>query len=298
MPRNTMKRFDVIALGEILIDELRIGDKTVANVGGAPANFVRGAARMGLRCAFIGAVGDDKRGRDCILALVADSVEPLCSVKHAATTVALVTLDGSGDRDFRFVRGADAMLTEADVHASAIASSGVLHIGTLSLSAEPARSATLAALSAAEKAGVSVSCDVNYREALWPSPEAAREAALSVLPKVTYLKVSGEEAELLVGAAPPEKAAAMLAELGPSVVAVTLGADGAVVYSGGETMRVAAKPVKAVDTTGAGDAFWAAFLACLLRSGAEGEVSPELARRCAEAGAEAAAECVSRPGAL
>ena len=293
-----MKRYDVTALGEILIDELKTGEKTVSNVGGAPANFARGAARMGLKSAFIGAVGDDKRGRGCILALVEDSVEPLCSVKRAATTVALVTLDELGDRDFQFVRGADALLTEADVPASAIAASGILHIGTLSLSAEPVRSATLAALRAAKEAGVPVSCDVNYRGALWPSPEAAREAALSVLPEVTYLKVSGEEAELLVGALPPEEAAERLAELGPKIVAVTLGVEGAVVFSGGKTVRAAAKPVRAVDTTGAGDCFWAAFLAYMIRSGAEGEISPELAQKCAEAGAEAAAECVSRPGAL
>jgi fructokinase len=293
-----MKRYDVTALGEILIDELKTEDGTVANVGGAPANFARGAARMGLKSAFIGAVGDDRQGRNCILALVGDSVEPLCSVKHAATTVALVTLDASGDRDFRFVRGADALLTETDIPVSAIASSGILHIGTLSLSEEPVRGATLAALAAAKEAGVPVSCDVNYREALWPSPETARDAALSVLPEVSYLKVSGEEAELLAGAMPPEKAAEELAALGPKIVAVTLGADGAVVFSGGSTVRIAAKPVSVVDTTGAGDSFWAAFLACMIRSGAEGEISPELAQRCAEAGVEAAAECVSRQGAL
>ena len=293
-----MKRYDVTALGEILIDELKTGNDSVSNVGGAPANFARVAARMGLKSAFIGAVGDDIRGRECILALVGDSVEPLCSVKRAATTVALVTLDGSGERDFRFVRGADAMLSEADVPVSAIASSGILHIGTLSLSSDPARSATLAALRAAKEAGVPVSCDVNYREALWPSPEAAREAALSVLPEVTYLTVSGGEAVLLVGAMPPEEAAEKLSLLGPKTVAVTLGAEGAVVCSGGRTVRTAAKPVRAVDTTGAGDSFWAAFLACMVRNGAEGELSPELALKCAEAGAQAAAKCVSRTGAL
>ena len=101
-----MQRYVVTALGEILIDELKTGSDTVSNVGGAPANFARVAARMGLKSAFLGAVGDDIRGRECILALVGDSVEPLCSVKRAATTVALVTLDGSGERDFRFVRAA------------------------------------------------------------------------------------------------------------------------------------------------------------------------------------------------
>ena len=293
-----MKRIDVVSLGEVLTDELRLGDRSVSNVGGAPANFARGASRMGLRCAFIGAVGDDERGRECLRALRDDGVELFCPVKRADTTLALVTLDGSGDRDFRFVRGADALLTAEDVDGEAISAARVLHVGTLSLSCEPARSATLAALAAAKKAGTAVSCDVNYREALWPSPEAAREAALSVLPGVTYLKVSGEEAELLVGAAQPAEAAEKLAELGPGVVAVTLGAGGAVVFSAGRTVRVPAKPVEVVDTTGAGDAFWAAFLARMLRSGAAGELSPELARECAEAGAEAAAECVSRPGAM
>ena len=293
-----MKTYDVVSLGEVLIDELRLGDRSVANVGGAPANFARGASRMGLRCAFIGAVGDDERGRECLRALKDDGVETLCAVKSAGTTLALVTLDESGDRSFKFIRGADALLTEADVDAGAIAAARVLHVGTLSLSAEPARSATLAALAAAKKAGTAVSCDVNYREALWPSAEAAREAALSVMPDVTLLKVSGEEAELLAGAGSPEEAAAYLASLGPATVAVTLGADGAVVFSQGKTLRVPAKPADAVDTTGAGDAFWAAFLAQLLRSGAAGEASPELAKACAEAGAEAAAACVSRPGAL
>ncbi len=294
-----MKEFDVTALGELLTDELRTREGTVSSVGGAPANFVRGAARRGLRCAFIGAVGADERGRICVEAVKADGVHAVCPVKPADTTLALVTLDASGDRSFRFVRGADALLGPSDVSAELIARSRILHIGTLSLSAEPARSATLAALAAARENGVPVSCDVNYRGALWESPDEARRAALGVIPEVTLLKVSGEEAELLTGESSPYAAGKKLAELGPSLVAVTLGADGAVIISGGEAFSVPAEPVHAVDTTGAGDSFWGAFLACLLADGWNGgEVSVELARRCATSGTAAASECVTRIGAL
>lgn len=294
-----MKDIDVVTVGELLTDELRTEAGAVSSVGGAPANFVRGAARRGLRCAFIGAVGDDERGRACIEAVEKDGVLALCAVKRADTTLALVTLDGSGERSFRFVRGADALLSPADVDEQVIARSRVLHMGTLSLSAEPARSAALSALAAAKKNGVPVSCDINYRDALWTSPRQAREAALSVLPDVTLLKASGEEAELLTGESSPFAAAEKLAGLGPTLAAVTLGADGAVIKTGKSTFHVPARRVTAADTTGAGDSFWGAFIACLLAEGWNGgEVCAELARKCAAAGTDAAAECVTHIGAL
>lgn len=290
---------DITALGEILIDELVLEDRTVSSVGGAPANLVRTASKTGLSCALIGAVGDDENGKACVSSLIDSGVSPFCPVKKAPTTVAVVSLDGRGDRSFAFHRGADSMLEAGDVSENQISGSRMLHIGTLSLSAEPVRTATVTALEYARKHGVPVSCDVNYRDALWPSETAAREAAVSVLPYVTLLKVSQEEAELIAGCPDPADAAEKLAGLGPEAVAVTLGENGAVVHASGKQLRIAAKPVKAVDTTGAGDSFWGAFLACLLRSGWRGgPIGTALAERCSAAGTEAAAECVQKHGAI
>lgn len=275
---------DVVCLGELLIDfvstteGVQVGDAPAfeKKPGGAPANVAVGLARLGVSAAFAGKVGHDAFGDFLRRTLVDNAVDVrLLAQSHAAhTTLAFVSLGPGGERSFVFYRnpGADTQLEPSDIDASILAEAKILHFGSLSLTDQPARSATLVALAAAEHNGLLISYDPNLREALWPTLQEARSAMLSVLPLAHLLKVSEEESCFLTGATDPVAGAFELAEQGPRLVCVTRGADGCVlVRKGFEPIRVSGFPVKSVDTTGAGDAFVAAMLAQLL----EIDASPE-----------------------
>ena len=289
------KRPELVCLGELLIDFTPAGLSPAGmalyerNPGGAPANAAVAAARLGLSAAFVGKVGDDLHGRflrdtlegegvDC-RGLVLDPLSP--------TTLAFVELLPGGERDFAFHRRGcgDTRLGPEEVPVDLIRSARVLHLGTLSMTDEPARTATIWAATLARAAGVTVSCDVNYRAPLWPDAEAFRGACGTLLPLVNWLKVSEEEAELLTGSADPARAAELLRGQYPlEHLAVTLGDRGA--WVDGRTFP--AFPAEAADATGAGDSFWGAYLYARLRGLEEPETFA-----CA-----AAACCVERRGGI
>ena len=221
--------------------------------------------------------------------------------EEAFTTLAFVALGEKGERSFSFARkpGADTMLRTEELPLELIRSSRVFHLGSLSLCAEPARSATFAALEEAKKAGCIISYDPNYRAALWSGEEEAKERMRSVLPYADMVKMSDEETELLTGFAEPESAAAAVLEQGADVAAVTLGAGGAYIALRDGRCRVAGYKVPAADTTGAGDAFWGAFIFAMLKSGRKPEtLTADDAVRFAKFANAAAALCVSKRGAI
>jgi fructokinase len=296
---------DIVALGELLIDFTDAGDADKGarlferNAGGAPANVAVWANTLGLKTAFIGKVGDDAHGTFLRHALEARSVDcrNLCVDADAATTLAFVELSQGGEREFSFVRkgAADTRLCVDDLDMTLIGGTKVLHLGTLSLTDEPARSATLFAAQYAKEHGVTVSLDVNYRALLWESAEEFRRRTYELLPFVSLLKVSEDEAYLL----------------GPAIyscgtVVITRGERGATICENtyvakiegdsqiplvGSSTQVAAAPVeRVVDTTGAGDAFFAGFLFEYLRR-------EQFAGLTGEAAAKLAAKCVQRRGA-
>jgi len=263
---------ELVALGELLIDFTPCGTSESGmlryerNPGGAPANVAAAAARLGLRAAFIGKVGDDLHGRFLRSTLegLGIDVSGLRLDPDKPTTLAFVELKEGGERDFSFVRRGcgDTQLRPEEVPEALIRGAKVLHLGTLSLTDEPARSATMRAAAIAEEAGVPISCDVNYRAPLWPSEEAFRRACRELLPHVRMLKVSEDEALLLTGFRDPARAAeALRRDFGPMTVAVTLGEAGA--WLDGDLCP--AFPARAVDATGAGDCFWACWLFARLR---------------------------------
>lgn len=285
---------DIVCLGELLIDFTPCGASAAGmtlyerNPGGAPANVAVAAARLGLRAAFLGKVGDDLHGRFLRRTLAAEGVDVSGLVLDGAypTTLAFVELGADGERDFAFVRRGcgDTQLRPEELRPELIRGAGLLHVGTLSLTQEPARSAQRAAVALARAAGVMVSCDVNYRAPLWPDQASFLRETEALLPQVDLLKVSDQEAALLTGQRDPEAAALALERRFGLCCAVTLGAAGAVL--GGR--RQAAFPASAVDATGAGDCFWAAYLYGRLHS----EPDP-LRFACA-----AAALCVEKRGAI
>lgn len=301
--------FSVSALGELLIDFTDAGTSAGGqklferNAGGAPANVLVALQRLGHDTAFLGKVGRDMHGEFLRATLEANGIDVtgLVSDPDAFTTLAFVTLSEDGEREFSFARkpGADTRLTPDELARDVIADSRVFHVGSLSLTDEPARSATLAALECARAAGCAISYDPNYRANLWPSAEAAAEQMRAVVPQVDLMKLSDEECELLTGERDPTAAAAALLARGPRVVAVTLGSGGAYVACADGGREVPGFPAEAVDATGAGDSFWGGFLAGFCESGKPAdEVTAEDAAGFARLGNAVASLCVRRRGAI
>ena len=301
--------FDVTALGEILIDFTLCGKSAAGqrifeqNPGGAPANVLTCLSKCGKKTAFIGKVGKDMHGAFLKSVLEENDIctDGLLEDENVFTTLAFVALSDSGERSFSFARkpGADTCLTKEEIRKDLIANSKVFHIGSLSLTSEPVKSATFYALELAKEYGCIISYDPNYRAPLWDSREKAIEGMRSVLSYVDVMKLSDEETELLTGISEPEMAAKKLIENGISIVAVTLGADGALICTKEGCEHVKGYQVRIVDTTGAGDSFWGGFLTQLLESGKmPSEVSLKEAAAFADYGNAVASLCVEKRGAI
>lgn len=304
-----MEQTDITALGEALIDFTcqsvngRGQRVFTQNPGGAPANVVVAASRLGSRTAFFGKVGDDMHGRFLKEVLEQENVDTygLRLDGNFFTTLAFVDIAPNGERTFSFARkpGADTQLSRGEVDPEHLWNSTIFHVGALSLTDEPSRDATIFALRTAKSADVLISYDPNYRAALWPDEETAREQMRSVIPYADLMKLSDEETELLTDRCDPEGAAEELIRQGVSVVVVTLGGEGAYVRTAEGGRRVPGFPCHAVDTTGAGDAFWGAFLHKISVSGCRPEqlALEEIADFARFANA-AASLCVEREGAI
>lgn len=302
--------FDVTALGEILID-FTFGGISAAgqrlfeqNPGGAPANMLTALSKCGKKTAFIGKVGTDMHGAFLKSVLEDNHIctDGLVEDGEVFTTLAFVSLsEKNGERSFSFARkpGADTCLTVEELRGDLIRDSHIFHIGSLSLTAEPARSATFEALEIAKENGCVISYDPNYRAPLWDSKEAAVEGMRSVLSYVDVMKLSDEETELLTSEADPEKAAKLLLDKGIAIVAVTLGADGALICTKEGSVKVPGYRAEMVDTTGAGDSFWGGFLNQLLESGKRPqEITLTEAEEFADFGNAVASLCVEKRGAI
>ena len=298
---------EITTIGEVLIDLTQTGVNGqnvpvfAANPGGAPANVAVAAARLGASAAFIGKVGRDGFGAYLTGVLTENGVDASgVRADETPTTMAVVTVAPGGERSFRFVRGADALLTEDEVDTALIEGSKVLHFGSVSLTAEPARSATLFAARHAREHGVLVSYDPNYREALWPDQEEAVARMCAPLPLADVLKLSDEELPLLTGTDDPAEGTRRLADRGVSLVLLTLGGEGAFWRWQGETGLVPGVATAVADTNGAGDTFLGAVLSRLVRRGErplEGLTVRELEDILAFANRAASKTC-SRSGAI
>lgn len=265
--------YDVVALGEILIDFTPSGTNNLGmqlfsrNPGGAPANVLAMNAKLGGKTAFIGKVGADDFGNFLINILEASNIDTcgLTRIKDVPTTLAFVQLNDKGDRTFSFYRnpGADICLANEDVRAELLTNCRIFHFGSVSLTDEPCRSATLISVLKAKNAGAIISYDPNYRPFLWKDEQIARSEILNALPFADIVKVSEEEMVLLTGESNRESGAKKLAKFGAALVIVTLGAEGAYYYSSVGDGTIPTYDVKTIDTTGAGDAFLGSILFCI-----------------------------------
>ncbi len=285
--------YDVIALGELLIDFSPIANNPAErsrfeqHPGGAPANVLACLARFGKKVGFIGKVGQDAFGDYLAQTLQEHHIDASGLVRdpHVHTTLAFVHLDGQGDRSFTFYRspGADMRLSVQDIDLNRIAASKIFHFGSISMTDEPARSATLAAIEHARSHGVLVSYDPNLRVSLWDSLDEAKEMMKLGLQSASIVKLSQEELAFITGIQDCETGTRYIYETyGTALILVTLGKQGCFYRCREETGSKRGYPVHPVDTTGAGDAYLGAMLYRILcrEGGIEAITGAELDEYC------------------
>nr|WP_325221479.1 carbohydrate kinase [uncultured Oscillibacter sp.] len=283
------KRFDVVALGELLVDFTDNGlseqGNTLfeANPGGAPCNVLAMLKKLDRSCAFVGKVGDDLFGRR--LRAVAEEagicMDYLAVDRKRRTTLAFVEKLANGDRDFSFYRnpGADMTLAEEDLPLEVLAGCRVFHFGTLSMTHEGIRQATRKAVDCAKAGGALISFDPNLRPPLWDSQENAREQISYGLAHCDILKIADNELGFMTGETDFDKGAANLRERYPNIrlLNVTAGPEGSYSYYNGlRVFRPSLKLGGVIETTGAGDTFCACVLNFVLERGLEGLTEKDL----------------------
>ena len=301
--------YDIVSLGELLIDFTESGRSPAGmrlfeqNAGGAVTNLLCAAAQCGAKTGYIGKVGADMHGAFLKQSLINAGVDVrgLIEADDVFTTLAFVALQPNGEREFSFARkpGADTQLRSDEVDADMLEHTRIFHTGSLSLTQEPVRSATYEAIDRAKAAGAIISYDPNYRASLWGSKDEAIRYMRSLISTADIMKVSDEELPLLTGEMDPEQAADVLIDQGVKLIAITLGAKGAFVRVRGESRLVPGFRSNAIDTTGAGDAFFGGFLYRFLCSEkALKDVTLEDAADYARFGNATASLCVEQRGGI
>jgi len=284
------KHFDVIALGELLVDFTQNGLSEQgnllfeANPGGAPANVLAMLRKLGKNCAFIGKVGRDSFG-DMLERTVREAGIDTRGLKRdpeIPTTLAVVHTFPNGDRDFSFYRkpGADIMLQPGELDEALLQDCRIFHFGTLSLTDEPCRAATEKAYTLAKEAGAWISFDPNLRPPLWKCEDDARAAIEWGLERCDILKIADNELEFMTGETDFDRGAAILRSRFPRIriFNVTAGSAGSYAYYGQSRVFVpACARGGVIETTGAGDTFCASVLNFALEHGLDGLSEADLA---------------------
>ena len=267
---------DVVCVGDLLIDFVPTVTGTglvdapafQKAAGGAAANVAVGLARLGASSAFMGKVGNDPFGHFLAGTLSQEGVDitPLRFESRARTALAFVSLRADGEREFLFYRhpSADMLFVPDEVDKAAIESARILHFDSISLAAAQPRETVLFAAGHAKRAGKLISYDVNLRLPLWSDADAARQGIRTGLALADVAKLSDDELEFLTGRRDPGAVQSLWHD-GLKVAVLTMGGRGSILVTPDGQQEIPSIPVKAVDTTGAGDGFVAGFLAGLLR---------------------------------
>lgn len=271
---------DVVALGELLIDFTCLSTDAggyptmAAHPGGAPANFLAALTKFGAKTALLGKVGNDTFGR-LLTNTLSDAgigTKGIVVADDVFTTLAFVTLDETGNREFSFSRkpGADTCLRFEELDLSLIDQAKVFHFGTLSLTDEPARSATCRSVEYARSKGKLITYDPNLRRPLWKDLDTAKEQLLWGLNHADVVKISDEEVDFLFGLDVASGAQHILDNFGVKLVFVTCGAEGCFFQNARAQGHVPSlSGIQVKDTTGAGDIFGGSALWKLLQTGKE-----------------------------
>jgi fructokinase len=299
----------IVAIGEVVADIYRDESSSAvelpftARPGGAPANVAVAAARLGEEAAFAGSVGKDLFGDFILRALEAEGVQT-SAVRRCEpptrTSLAFVEIGEDGDRSFTFYRSdpaADELISPEDISEEFLSGASFVNFGSILLIKDPARSAVRKAAHLAHDLNVPTAFDVNFREHLWPSVEAAREAVDPLLDLSTIVKLGDDEVAPLLGTESTEEAAQQLLGRGVSLVLVSLGPEGAFYATQEFSGHVPAFEVEVVDATGAGDAFLAATLVHLSED-SKGSFDEERVREAVRRGTAAGALACTDYGAM
>lgn len=279
-----MEKYDVIALGELLVDFTENGTSAQGNTlfeacpGGAPCNVLAMLRKLNKSCAFIGKVGDDMFGKMLREAIVEVGInaDSLIADKNIPTTLAFVKTFPGGDRDFSFYRkpGADMMLTAFELPISMLENTKIFHFGTLSMTHEGVKRATIKAIEVAQSAGALISFDPNLRPPLWEDLKEAKRQIEYGLSKCDILKIADNELEFMTGQKDFYEGAKLLKKEYPNIriLNVTAGADGSYSFYGEEEpVFVPAYHLGGtIESTGAGDTFCASVLNFVLENGIDG----------------------------
>ena len=302
------KKYDVIALGELLIDFTMNGQSEQGNnmfeacPGGAPCNVLALLNKMGKKTAFLGKVGKDQFGallRDTITEAGIDASNLMVD-ENVNTTLAFVHTFPDGDREFSFYRnpGADMMLTADEVNPEVVKDTKVFHFGTLSMTHEGVREATKKAVETAKANGCLVSFDPNLRPPLWSSLDLAKEQMEYGFGKCDILKISDNEIQFVSGKEDYDEGIAYLQETyNIPLILLTMGKDGSRAYYKGMRVERPGFSVKAIETTGAGDTFCGSSLNYLVDHDFENLTEEQLGEMLTFANA-AAALVTTKKGAI
>lgn len=276
-----MKKFDVTALGELLVDFTENGISAQgntlleANPGGAPCNVLAMLKNLGKKTAFIGKIGNDALGK-MLKKTVEDQgicIDNLVEDEEIHTTLAFVHSDKDGDRSFSFYRnpGADLMLQWEEINVDFLVNTKIFHFGTLSMTEEEIKNVTKKAVQKAKENGVLISFDPNFRPPLWKDMEDARQQMWYGIGQCDILKISDDEILFLTGTKDIDEGIARIREKSRAkLICATMGKNGSKVYYKGKT--VFGRPFlrkDTIETTGAGDTFMACVLNTVLEKGLE-----------------------------
>lgn len=302
------KNFDVIAMGELLIDFTMNGQSEQGNnmfeacPGGAPCNVLALLNKMGKKTAFLGKVGKDQFGtllRNTITEAGIDASH-LMTDEEVNTTLAFVHTFPDGDREFSFYRnpGADMMLCADEVDPEFVKDTKIFHFGTLSMTHDTVREATKKAVAAAKEAGCIVSFDPNLRPPLWSSMELAKEQMKYGFEMCDMLKISDNEIQFISGKEDYDEGIKWLQDTyGIPLILLTMGRDGSRAYYKGMRVERPGFSVKAIETTGAGDTFCGSSLNYILEHDFENLTEEQLGEMLTFANA-AAALVTTKKGAI
>ena len=302
------KKYDVIALGELLIDFTMNGQSEQGNnmfeacPGGAPCNVLALLNKMGKKTAFIGKVGKDQFGtllRETITEAGIDASN-LVVDENVNTTLAFVHTFPDGDREFSFYRnpGADMMLTADEVNPEVVKDTKIFHFGTLSMTHDGVREATKKAVETAKENGCLVSFDPNLRPPLWSSLDLAKEQMEYGFGKCDILKISDNEIQFVSGKEDYDEGIAYLQEkYNIPLILLTMGKNGSRAYYKGMRVERTGFSVKAIETTGAGDTFCGSSLNYLVEHDFDNLTEEQLGEMLTFANA-AAALVTTKKGAI
>ena len=282
-----MKKYDVVALGELLIDFAMSGQSEQGNnlfeacPGGAPCNVLAMLNKLGKKTAFLGKVGNDQFGKllKSTIEEIGIDTKGLLMDEEVRTTLAFVHTFADGDRDFSFYRnpGADMMLSEEEVDMEMIRDARVFHLGTLSMTDEPARTATKKALNTAKEAGCLISFDPNLRPPLWKSLDTAKEMMEYGFGYCDILKISDNEIQFVSGKEDYDEGIQYLQEkYNIPLIFLTLGKDGSRAYYIGIRVEKEGFQVDTIETTGAGDSFCGSAISKVLDKGIDNLTESDL----------------------